>query len=151
MGRPAAAFVGQAPSRTSVGRPAFDGSSGDRLARHAGLCDRDELRHAFALFNLLSTYPGAAGKGDGFVACGRARRAVQRLRSRLRRRPVVLCGRHVARAFRADHLDWLEWARVDGLRVAVLPHPSGVNMWWNDPGNRADARTFLDELPRRRT
>jgi hypothetical protein len=24
----------------------------------------------------------------------------------------------------------------DGFDVAVIPHPSGVNHWWNDPANR---------------
>lgn len=29
------------------------------------------------------------------------------------------------------------------VRGLVLPHPSGINLWWNSASNREDARAAL--------
>lgn len=129
-------IVGQAPGPNSGRRP-FDGLSGDRLARYMGLEDRRELRERVDLRNVLKTYPGPAGdKGDAFPARV-AEEAARRLSARLRGRSVLLAGRNVARAFgvRSEYLAWATHER--GFDVVVIPHPSGVNKWWNDSRNRA--------------
>lgn len=99
--------------------------------------------------NLLAEYPGPArsGKGDAFPR-SRAAAGARRLAPSLAGRRAVLLGRAVAGAFRlpgdVPFLTWVE-AEVRGVRisVAVVPHPSGVNTWWNDAGNRRCARRFL--------
>lgn len=98
--------------------------------------------------NLLRAYPGRAGKGAAFPAeAGRA--AAQRLLRRTRRDvPLVLLGTRVAASLglrRADY-DFLEWIEHRGRAMAVVPHPSGIVLWWNDPENRRAAREFFEEL-----
>lgn len=38
--------------------------------------------------------------------------------------------------------DGVEWLPAT---VAVFPHPSGVNRWWNEPENVASAAAFIRE------
>lgn len=66
----------------------------------------------------------------------------------LRGRRVVLLGANVSRAFGVSFRKLsevvLSWHPVgEGLAAAVVPHPSGLNRWWNDPDNRVRARLFL--------
>lgn len=92
--------------------------------------------------NLLAEFPGKSGKGDAFpIALARARAARMRLGGE-----VVLLGRHVARAFGAQGAPFLEWFDLRGAWAAVVPHPSGVNHWWNDPANTNRAAVFLAGL-----
>jgi uracil-DNA glycosylase len=138
-------IVGQAPG-PNTGNRAFDGRSGDRLARYMGLEDRETLRAHVELLNVLRRYPGPQGdKGDAFPA-GRARRAARRLTGRLRGRTVLLAGKRVAGAFgvRTEYLEWDE--HEAGFNVVVIPHPSGVNRWWNDSANREKFTKFAVEL-----
>jgi len=60
---------------------------------------------------------------------------------------VVLVGAAVARAFGA-RVGELAWGHDPVLRaeLALLPHPSGVNLWWNLPTNVERARAFLRKL-----
>lgn len=139
-------LVGQAPSRSAGHARAFDGESGRRLAR---LLDLPSIFDAFETVNLLRRWPGKHGgryayreKGDRFPLQA-ARRSARRLRATLTPgRVVVLCGGRVARAFGID-VPALHWARIDGCWVLVLPHPSGCNLWWNDPANRERAEIAL--------
>jgi hypothetical protein len=93
--------------------------------------------------NLLDTFPGKARHGDAFPRA--------RARERARMFPLapvtVLLGRHVARAFGLES-PYLAWQEVRGCRVAVLPHPSGVNQWWNTAAHRATFRAFMRTLLR---
>lgn len=92
--------------------------------------------------NLLARFPGKAGKGDRFPPPEGRRRAVQLLPA-LRRRPItVLAGRAVARAFGVEAWPYFLERRVEGALLVVMPHPSGVNRWWNDPAHREEARAF---------
>ena len=133
-------IVGEAPSmRTS--RP-FAGRSGERLAELAGT-SLESIRDRFRLVNLLGHWPGpdASGKGSAFPM-EQARPAAATLRL-----PggSLLCGRRVAAAFGLANAPYFAWRDVDGRRVAVIPHPSGVSRWWNDPANVDAARSFLRE------
>lgn len=136
-------LVGEAPARTTVGARPFTGRTGARLARLAGV---DDLSDAFDAVNLLDRWPGPdSGNGSSFPpAAGRA--AAARFLERRRRRPVVLAGRRVAAAFGLARQPYLEWTRLpNGAPCAVLPHPSGVCRWWNDPANVEAASRFLRE------
>lgn len=150
-------LIGQAPARTSdPAVPLRDGASGRRLARLVGLGPA-EYAEAFDRVNLLDSWPGSAGKGDRFPAA-LARLAADRLLPALARRArsggrVVFVGGAVARAFgfEAAPLLWRAWkpgAADRPVIAARLPHPSGVNPWWNDETNRRAAAEFLRSAAR---
>lgn len=47
-------------------------------------------------------------------------------------------------------LKYSEYEREIGLTSAiVIPHPSGVNRWWNDKANRKVAASFAQRMNRR--
>lgn len=136
-------FVGQAPSRSAGRKRAFDGpGSGRRLASLLGLTLPEFLEEADTA-NLLPRWPGKHGgkyafreKGDRFPV-GQARRRARRMMAsgELSRWPlVVLCGRRVARAFGVA-APLLSFERLEGAWFMAFPHPSGCNLWWNDPRN----------------
>lgn len=52
---------------------------------------------------------------------------------------TILLGARVAKAFDLAALRVCEWYGD----VAVMPHPSGRNRWYNDPANVARAEDFL--------
>jgi len=116
------------------------GSGGTR-AHLARLLDQDEtaMMEPIAWLNLWE-YPGtrpetyvamillAAGEGD----------------------LIVMLGRRVARAFWQSDLAPLETvARIGGPTFLALPHPSGLNRWYNDPDHAEDARVVLRALWRK--
>lgn len=111
--------------------------------------DREVFLRSFRRARLFSKYPGPApgGQGDAFPmkeARRRARVLQDRLLSEADR--VVFVGRAVSTAFgfSSPYLCWEKW---QGRRAAVIPHPSGVNRWWNDADNTAAARAFLSKIP----
>ena len=155
-------IVGQAPSRTSDPRRPLEG---DRIKRAlTGLLGIDEATYLREVerVNLLATWAPkeSGGEGDAFDrALGRAAAACL-ANGHLRfpsQRHVLLLGRNVARAFDgvwtppsrlADGVPIRWHVRNQTVWVAVLPHPSGVNRWWNDPKNRRAARRFMRRLGR---
>lgn len=139
-------LVGQAPSRATDGFPPFSGMSGRRLEEVSGLAP-GKLPERFALFNVLERWPGPAAKGDKFPI-HRARKAAKRLLFALEGRRVVAIGRAVAKVLGVPPVvPDMVWSPHDKLAaIAVLPHPSGVNLWWNDPGNKAAAAAFMRSL-----
>lgn len=133
-------IVGQAPG-PSGGEP-FRGRSGARLAALMGLASVEELADRANLVNVLSSFPGKAraGKGDAFPL-ERARRAARRMRLA---GTILFAGKGVARAFGIGGAEYFEWRAIDAATTAaVIPHPSGVSRWWNEPGNEERARAFL--------
>lgn len=101
--------------------------------------------------NLLGRWPGPQGKGSAFpLAEARAAALALDVAGRAR---VLLAGRRVAAAWpwRAPS-DYLRWeAGPGGVLLAVIPHPSGVNRWWNEPEHRDAARRFLRAATRAAT
>lgn len=140
-------LVGEAPGRQTVGARPFTGRTGRRLERLAGV---DRLYDHFDVVNLLDRWPGPAGVGSAWPMLeARVRAEVVKQQARVARRPrnVVLVGRRVAAAFGLRELDFLTWGFLGPrARVAVLPHPSGVSHWWNDPENVEAAAAFLRDL-----
>lgn len=131
-------LIGQAPSRRARD---FQGKSGARLAALAGI-PHDQLARRFRVRNLLAQYPGrASGKGDNFPLA-QARAAAKQVTLR---GSVVLVGANVARAFGIRSKPFT-WSRVGSARVAVIPHPSGLNLFWNRPVNVRRAARFLRSL-----
>lgn len=139
-------FVGQAPSRRTEGLGPFRGLTGRSLEELAGLPEGGLRR--FELRNLFDSWPGKQprGKGDAFPVRD-ARAAAAALREKLSGRVVVLVGRNVSIAFGLDKAAFFEWHEAaDGTLLAVIPHPSGVNHWYNDPENAAECERFLRSL-----
>ncbi len=138
-------IVAQAPSSGSDPKEPLSGASGRRLALLCGV-DHAAFLAAFERRNLIDHYPGKLGKGDAFDKVA-ARFAACNLTARLGQRRTVLLGGNVARAFHFDHpvLTWVDEVGDDAL-VALCPHPSGVNRWWNDPRNVRRARRFWRDL-----
>ena len=54
---------------------------------------------------------------------------------------AVLLGRRVTKAFGMKP-EWFKW--VGG--IVAIPHPSGRNRWWNNKGNRREAKKFFKKL-----
>lgn len=135
-------IVGQAPGRHGNRRP-FDGASGRRLARLAGLGSYEQLAARCRLQNVLGRWPGKQGRGDAFpLALARSGARASRFRGR---GPVLLAGRRVAAAF-GVRTGYFEWGELRGRPCAVIPHPSGISHWWNDPRNARRAAAFLREV-----
>jgi uracil-DNA glycosylase len=138
-------IVGQAPSAKSSPREPLSGTSGRRLATLCGLAHEDFLYH-FERVNLIDVYPGKLGKGDRFDRVA-ARFAACNLTPCLARRRTVLLGGNVARAFHFRHpaFQWVDEIG-DGALVAVSPHPSALNKWWNSSWHVERARRFWTAL-----
>jgi uracil-DNA glycosylase len=139
-------IIGQAPGPRTDHREPLSGASGRRLAALCGL-PLSVFLARFERVNLVRRHPGKLAKGDAFPRAI-ARRNAARLLPLMRGRRVVLLGRNVADAFGLAHLSMFVWHRVGGVEVAVAPHPSGVNHWWNDPRNVRRARRFWRKLAR---
>jgi hypothetical protein len=95
--------------------------------------------HRFERINLVS------GPWDA----GAARTRAEELRPSLAGRRVVLLGREVARAFGIQSSVFSEECDVDALdgpTFYLLPHPSGRNLLYNDPGRRLAAGELLARL-----
>jgi hypothetical protein len=124
--------------------------SGLRLAVLAGLSPTQLGRH-FILENLCQ-----APMGEDYRETVSRAALLYRFRAELR---YVLAGYEVCRAFgqrvlpasgtRGDRplLRW--YVSREGARVAILPHPSGRNRWYNALENRLAAERFLRRLVER--
>ena len=145
-------LIGQAPSRDTDGMPPFSGRSGKRIAMLMGI-SHDELRVRFALANILDSWPGKQGNGDAFPL-ELARKRGWQARTALKQRRVVAFGASVIKVlgYEPDDLMLLRFAYREAgngkTAIAYVPHPSGVNRWWNDPDNAKRAQQFLYKLAR---
>lgn len=130
-------LVGEAPCRKG-GEP-FTGRAGKVLESLAGFPPRRE----FDCVNLLRTWPGQAGKGSAFPEHDARVAASAMLAVLPYGAVVVVAGKRAAGAFGIRRPEFLAWYSVEGKVVGVLPHPSGINRWLNDPVNRGAAGRFL--------
>lgn len=156
-------IVGQAPSKkgAAIQRAAIGGPVGDKLMLLAGRNLRGYVRE-FRRLNLLQDYPGRDAGTDSFPL-SEARRAWSFLAPNLNNRRVVFLGNKVAdiavpgwrahgvcvaSSFYDETIIRLCVVNRRFMRYFVLPHPSGLNRWWNDPNRlrmAADAfRCFIN-------
>ncbi len=134
-------FVGQAPGQHNT--VPFDGQSGRALAKLLGIA-YEQMRKEHRFMNIVDAWQGKDGKGDRFDwendSVVKVRRAICGAES------IVFCGKETAKACGIKH-EFLKLFTFDGLPAIVLPHPSGVSHWYNDPLNRrlaaARLRLFL--------
>lgn len=151
-------LIGQAPARgLRRGSRAFAaGGSARHLAKLAGVT-LDELHSRVTAVNVLRRWPGKSAKGDRFPIDS-ARRAARRMMTGTDYGAcdrVIFAGQGVVRAFArnpkwareliAQPCVWLASA-FDVRAYAYLPHPSGVNRWYNEQSNRDLASRFLRDL-----
>lgn len=140
-------LIGQAPSKDTDGKAPFSGKSGAQLAAWAGV-EHEELGIVFDLRNLFNSYLGKTKvKGDVFPV-ERAKDAAVALRPELRGRKVVMIGYTVAKAFSYRDREPFKWFRVNGTDWCYIPHPSGVNLLYNDPKIVKRAQKILKEAAR---
>jgi uracil-DNA glycosylase len=147
-------IYGQAPGRVSG--PPLGGRAGRLLADLAGLVGYAELAERFEIRNLLPYWPGpASGKGDRFSSAEARARAEGELRYLAAGDRLLLLGKGVQKAFGVSgdpctsteiRLRGRGQAAPASLTAYLLPHPSGVNLWWNDPENREAASRFFREI-----
>lgn len=150
MGRPL--VVGLAPSaRAGAGDRPLTGRSGRRLAGLAGLSP-EEFWGIFDRTNLLAEHPGrrSGGRGDVFGATEARRAAVlaSELLAEGSHPTVIVLGRKAAEAFGLRETPWFSFVYRGGIRLAVVPHPSGFSSYWNEPVNRREAEAFWSRLAR---
>lgn len=156
MNRPL--LIGQAPGpRTDPELPLFPvpkTSAGGRLQELTGL-RRVEYMKRFERVNLLPYFPGKHKRDDKFPMSP-AKLTAAVLKPLLAGRVVIMVGRNVSNAFgfEADWHEWVDWPVVKvavgdtphSARVAVIPHPSGRNHWYNREQHREQARSFWAEF-----
>lgn len=146
--------VGEAPSRWMQERGITDALpiAGKELAAMAGITWPGRWFELFEPVNVLGSWPGKQGKGDAFpldLAIPAMRELVEEFHLYTR---VVLLGRRVEMAYngavgrRLSHQEPL-FHGFDA-RIAVAPHPSHVNRWWNSIENRAAASRFWMDVAR---
>lgn len=136
-------LVGEAPG--PEGRadcPLFPypaGSTGQRLQNITGL-PRSRYLAAFDRVDLLAEYPGPHFP----IGAGTAS-AKNLLASLLRGRRIIAVGKNVARCFGAeDDYQLCEWYPLPGGgSLALIPHTSGRNLWYNFAPNRELVKSFF--------
>ena len=149
-------LVGQAPSKNGgYGDKALDAgiptSASGRLLKLMGI-PRDEYLDTFTRVNLLDYWPGAlaSGRGDKFPIA-EARESAKRILAQFQFPWKILCvGQRVGECFiHKSRLKYYEWTLCasnfpPAMRdVAIIPHTSGLNRYWNDPSNVKLAENFL--------
>lgn len=140
-------IIGQAPAAKDNPASPLSGRSGRVIADLMGI-SLEEFLETFDRANLFNKFPGKNGKGDAFDA-RRAKRNAHLLANNNRideYKAIIILGKNVAKAlgYRSD--EWLEWQKFSRPWVVVIPHPSGINHWWNDKRNRKVAKEFLTEI-----
>ena len=138
-------LIGQAPSRTGDPNTPLLGRLGNKITSICGLTE-SEYRRQFDRRNVLPKWPGRNGKGDAFPL-NEARKRARRMLPDITSRRVIFIGKNSARAF-GFKANFLTWQTFANNRAAILPHPSGINRWWNDPKNRRRAGRFMKSAAR---
>ena len=138
-------IIGQAPHNSAVKnfRPLIDGKCGYKLAEICGI-KHEEYARIFDTINLIDEYRGKSGKGDIFPL-KEARKKVIEIWPDLNYDIIILAGKAVASSFRIK-IDYFQWTQIENKNITVIPHPSGINRWWNDDFNKEKAKKFMRNL-----
>jgi uracil-DNA glycosylase len=133
-------FVGQAPGK--LGAKPFVGRSGKTVAKLLGV-DYDAMFGQHTFVNVVDEFQGKIGKKGDVFEPSKVDAMAKIAEPASFTCGIVLCGKAVARAFGLKKQPYLDWFRLHGKPAMVLPHPSGINMWWNDPKNKTSAQKRL--------
>lgn len=150
-----AVVVGEAPGPKSDAWlplwPLPASGTGGRLMKLAGIDNPREYLDAFYRLNVLQKHPGSyhnGGRRKDKWPVRESRAAAAVLARVLTGDKVVLLGSRVRSAFgfSAHTLPFLDWRYREDVQYACLPHPSGLNHWYNQGDNRSRAEAFLRDL-----
>lgn len=135
--------VGEAPSKNEVTERPLEGRVGRRLADLCGLT-LPEFLEQFERVNLLHVRQDTREKGFEFddVEAWREAGILRAQGAFMQPRTVLLLGKRVARAFGCPTEYFARWW-IDRAEAFVVPHPSGINRWWNDHANVDKAARFM--------
>lgn len=143
-------LVGYCPSHRGFPSRPLDGpGTGHRLARLCGLTN-DEYLKTFAKVNLHYFTPKKRNK----TTKEEGRLNANLIRQQYKGRRIILLGREVLTAFSQVSIlgGWLSYPRPiiahflksgDGTQIAFIPHPSGLNRWYNNKKNLRQVKKFL--------
>jgi len=111
-----------------------------RLTSLLGLSSQKELKEMVKIITLLGFVP--INGAFPLRVCSLAARSMNTTT------PLVLLGQQVASCFGLDcGYDLLTWYEFeDGSEMAIFPHPSKNNRWWDNKENKAEAQLFLRNL-----
>jgi hypothetical protein len=133
-------IVGQAPGLNGNPDKPLEGVIGHKIALLMGI-DFDTYLEIERI-NLNYGFPGKSGKGDKFnMSEGRSR---AKLLMMMKFHRFILLGRHAARCFDLTYMPLAVYRREK--KFLILPHPSGINLWWNSGKNCARAAEALQEF-----
>lgn len=138
-------IIGEAPSKNEPLPRPIEGRIGRRLADFADV-SFDTFLARTERMNLLAVRQDTAEKGfefDHVVAAERAREVVKNLEPE---RVVLLLGKRVAKAAGIAKDYFIPCFCENGALIYVVPHPSGVNRWFNDPKNLAKMSGFMKAI-----
>jgi len=108
--------------------------------------DEETYLKKYTRLNIFAKYQGRNpnNKGDRFPEY-QAELNAKKMVNRLKGERVVFFGRKPAKAFGLYH-EFLKWFEGPAFTAAIVPHPSGLNRWWNDPKNKKKAKKFLRQI-----
>tara|TARA_Y100000310_G_scaffold276127_1_gene293077 strand:+ start:256 stop:762 length:507 start_codon:yes stop_codon:yes gene_type:complete len=149
-------LIGEAPTLKYRGMPPFSGPTGARLCE---VFDADFRSYADAI-NILSDPQRRKEKGSEYNA-EKAKENARLVADYLARTPwglftgIVFAGKRVAATFGFEDLEYfvpgeLPVRTIKGrwrwLKVWTMPHPSGVNRWWNEDCNLQKAKRWAQNV-----
>lgn len=129
-----ALLVGEA---STTGEP-FVGRTGDRLRKVLG---NEDLSVLADLVNLFPAPMEKSGKGRAFPMKAARANAAAIVSAEKGRTRFILAGKRVAAAFGVGSAEYFEPKEKDGRTYFVVPHPSGINRWWNTSGAEAEFKS----------
>lgn len=155
-------LLGEAPNEATCGIPRLwlrpDDSgiqhAANRLRDFAGWTTRQYLRVFPVRDNLLHEAPPRASTAGYTFPMAQARAQVPRVFDKVEAEGVdgvLILGVRLSRCFQwCEPPVAFEWTEVHhddrSFRAVHVPHPSGMNRWWNDETNRRKAHEFLTGL-----
>ncbi len=143
-------IIGEAPSKNETTPRPIEGRIGRRLARLAGLSLPEFLAH-FDRVNLLDVRQDTAEHGFTFDRLAAIDAAYRLQQTFAHNQIILLLGHRVADAFGIVKRIYFIEQRFTVMRgeIRILPHPSGINRWWNDPRHMLEAETFMRRIVER--
>ena len=142
-------IVGEAPSKNQSPEQPIEGRIGLRLAVCAGMT-LPEFLTFFERVNLLHVRQDTAAHGFQFDEQAAALEAEKFRATFTSERIIILLGQRVAKAFGITPTDcYFVQHSIGAADVRVLPHPSGINRWWNSKENLDHATLFMQNIVRR--
>lgn len=140
-------IVGEAPGKNGDPTKPIEGRIGRRLAHCAGM-EFEQFLSAFQRINLLDEQPQDA-KGGMRFNLARARQTALVLHDTLVTDPhpmIILLGKRVAKAFEIKQPEYFHLEFLCSVETYVVPHPSGVNHWWNNWDNELEMMRFMRNI-----